>query len=507
MVCISRRHLRDLCSFAAPLALLTVAGCAGAPGEADGSDEVGSVSQAEFFGTGNPFGAETAVTTSRTFNGLGEFVMTANANDDAGFLTFNSGSRQIRPGTSLMIFKVLAPDDEGGNILASGRARAPSGWSVLWGDPAITRHRANSDRVYLANLAIPTSKFPASGIIDGPVNPSGLPANFCGAFIGGACIARSSNGGRSFAISSTDCVRRTSTACPNGSFYDGSALETSSSGVVYAAFNDVFRSAHDVYLAQTQTGPFARVTDPPLAGSTFSHPRLKIGPNGLYMLVWDGSNLRITRYPAGTSRTGTWTTPVLVSSGVTSDDNIFLSDRSIRLGPQYNLDIGTNEFGATEVRVVFAVSINGKHHLRVAKCSTGSTISCSVPSIWTTEFSGGEQWGPAIATGNGFQGSPFWAITFYNNQNFPTGNQVQLWTGSLPNSNSFGTVLRENFSQIPCPDLRGFWGDYDYMSTGNTGSGPGGLTIRGFTLSPSSSCTRDNFTSVTKSDSYSSILQ
>jgi hypothetical protein len=77
----------------------------------------------------------------------------------------------------------------------------------------------------------------------------------------------------------------------------------------------------------------------------------------------------------------------------------------------------------------------------------------------------------------------------------------------LPNSSSLSLSRREPFNQIPCPDLRGYWGDYDNMSLGNTGSGPSGLTIRGYTQSGAGFCSRDMFTSSSKSDEYSSLLR
>jgi len=482
------------------------AGCIGDPGRPEDSEDLVSVSSAEFFGTGNPFGTETAVTSSISNGGLGEFVMTSNANSDSPFLTYNNNSRQIRPSTSLMTFKVLAPDDEGGNILASGRIRPPGNWTVLWGDPAIVRNKANSSFIYLANLAVPSSKFP-SGVIEGAINPTtGIPANFCGAFIGGACIARSSNAGRTFTLATSDCLQRITGSCPFGSFYDGSALETSPEGRVYAAFTDVFRARYDVYMATSLTGGFSLVTDPPTS-SVFAHPRIKMGSNGLYMLTWDGFNLNILRYPAGSSFTAAWTSPVNVATSAESIGTITLSDRSIRTGPQYDLAIGKNENNVEEIRVIFEVVVSGKHKLRVAKCTLGTPITCSQPSVWRTDGVAGDQWGPSITTGNTFStGAPFWMFTYYNNQNFSTGNQVEIWTGLLPSSFTASFTRRENLAQVPCPDLRGYWGDYDYMLTGNTGSGPPGLTFRGFSLS-GSSCVRSNFTSNSLSDSYSSLLQ
>lgn len=465
--------------------ILLIAGC-GAPAE----DDVIEAETSAILNYPGSNAAETTVTTALTQS----FGMSWNWEDDTAHETFDNNSRQIRPGTSLMGYTKVSPNSDGGSQTAPARVRPPSGWSVLWGDPAITRNRGSSSRFYLSNLAIPTSKFPGSGIIDGPVNPAGLPANFCNAYIGGACIARSSDGGFTYTLAAGDCVQRITTACPMGTFYDGSDLETATgtSGRVYAAFTDITRSATDVYLATSSTGSFQRVTDPPGVGSTFLHPRLRFGPNGLYLIQYTGgASLTITRYPAGSSRTAAWSTPVTVANSIASTD-VVLSDRTIRLGPQYDLAIGTNENGAQEVRIIFATITGGNHHIHVAKCTTGTPITCSQPAIWNTDTIGGKQWGPAITAGTRANGTPFWSISFYNTSRFPGGNQLDLWTGSLPNSSSFSVVFQDG-PQVPCPDLRGYWGDYDRMSTGTDISGVQGFTYRGLTASNLAACTRFNY--------------
>lgn len=429
--------------------------------------------------------AETVVTS--VVNGV---TVVSYNEDDPGFITYNNNSRQVGVNASQMGFFQLSPDDEGG-VGVSGRVRPPAGWTVLWGDPAITRNRANSARVYLANLAIPSAKF-ASGVIEGPVNPSGLPANFCGAYIGGACIARSSNSGASFTLAASDCLQRITASCPNGTFYDGSDIETRSDGRVYAAFTDVTRSSTDVYLATSSTGAFARVTDPPNGGNTIMHPRLKAGPSGMYLLQLVGSStLMISRYPSGSSRTQAWTTPVQVATSVTAAD-IVLSDRSLRLGPEYAMDIGPNENGVDEVRIAYTVKVAGRHHVRIAKCTTGATITCSQPAAWRTDGAAGLQWHPAIVTGTNAAGSRFWSFSYHSTQNFAGQNKVELWRGSLPSSNQLSTSRQET-SQIPCPDNRGYWGDYDTMATGTNFAGTPGFTLRGMTQSFSGACTRAQY--------------
>jgi hypothetical protein len=413
----------------------------------------------------------------------GHHVLVATYNEeDPSLITYSpANTRQIFRTASQMGFFWL--DIEGDSGL-SGRLRPPSGWSVLWGDPSITRNRANANRVYMANLAIPDSKYPSPGPIQGAVNPSTLPTNYCGAYLGGGCVARSSDGGRTFSLSASDCLRRTSMECPNGTFYDGSTMETSPEGRVYVAFEDVKRRRSDVYMATSSTGSFQRITDSTL--SSWSHPRLKWGPGGLYMLVQGTSStnasLAITRYGGGSSFSGSWTTPTTILSTGLSRDTVNLGDRTIRLGPQYDLAIGKNLSGVDVVRVVYTtLDSSGKHRVRVAECTTTSTITCTFPSSWRTDGLGGgagEQWMPAITTGTSASAVSYFLISFFSTHRTAGTNQVELWDARV--GNSFTTNFAHG-PQRPCPttgDGHGYWGDYDNMS-----SGSGGMIFRGFSNS------------------------
>jgi hypothetical protein len=436
-----------------------------------------------------------------------DLTMTATFNaDDPQFITFNNNGRQTRRLASLMGFTRY--DILNNVVKNTGRVRPPAEWSAIWGDPSITRNRADPNIMYISNLAIPTNKFPddpnlpfSQDFIEGAVNPAGLPANYCGAYLGGGCIARSTNSGQSFSLPTASCVRRISTACPFGSFYDGSDLETSPEGRVYAAFNDVFRSKIDVYMATTPTGAFSRITDPP--GFSSLHPRIKYGPGGLYLMVQDGSSLKLMRYGGGSSFTGTWTTPVTVTTGITVAD-VVLSDRRLRLGPQFDLDIGLKE-GSNEVQLRTAYTVldaNGKHRVRASRCTTGATITCTQPGAWRTDSAAGEQWGPAIAAGFRFTGgAQYWGLSWYDRRNSASGNQVEMWRGvaaiTTTGSSSF-TQTRQETAQVPCPDSRGYWGDYDDMAAGYFGS-----VFRGFTDSTHGTCSRAQYHATPQ---YASLL-
>jgi len=488
-----------LASFPLVLACLGLSSCSYEVGDAGSLESVGTVSAP--LGTVHLNTAAAEISVSTWSPNDGSIVATYNA-EDPGYISYTDTNRRVFSGASMLGYTKY---DVLNNVIKSqGRARPPTGWAVLWGDPSIARQRASGlqNNLYIANLAIPNEKFPtAQGYIEGAVNPSGLDPKYCGAYIGGACIARATGDGLSFSVTAANCVRRTSTQCPFGTFYDGSDMDTSPEGRVYAAFNDVFRDKVDVYMAPGVWSSFSRLPDPP--GFSSLHPRIKYGAGALYLMVQDGSSLKMTRYEGGSSFTGRWTDPVTVATGVTVSQ-VNLSDRSIRLGPQYDFDIGLRE-GTNEVQIRLAYTVldaNGKHRVRVSWCTTGSTISCAHPNTWRTDSFGGEQWGPAIAAGFRFVGgAQYWAISFYDRRNSPSGNQVEMFRALASRTSTGGysfTQWRQETAQVPCPDLRGYWGDYDDMAQGVFGS-----VHRGFTDSSHGGCFRRQFHATPQ---YASLL-
>ena len=474
-----------------PLLLWLAYGCASGDG-AEGSQNAGSGSTralSQALGTVqgranvhmNTKASESVISNmGPSFEVTGAF----NGDDSTSFITFTNNSRQVRSGASLMAWTTM---DASGNVLASGRLRPPTGFSALWSDPSIARNRADPNMMYLSQLAIPTEKFnmsPTPGQIVGPVTTN--QAGLCGGFPAGACIARSTDSGRTFTLAAADCVKRTSSSCPAGHFYDGTDMDTSPEGRVYAAY---------FYMATSATGSFQRVTNSTVAAT--NHPRIKWGPSGLYLLVQDGpTRLSLSRYPAGSSRTGMWTAPVVVTNQFDERDVRFL-DRTVRAagGPSYALDIGKNEAGADEVRIVFKVFENNHHHLRVYQCRTGSPINCNRVVQWETVVfgAGNDQFMPAIAMGTRTFGGNVSVITYFDRAIAPDGVSVTLMR-SVPGQSGFSfqfdRVTLEG-SQVVCPDLRGYWGDYDNMAFGAFG-----FFMRPFTDSShtSGSCTRNNFT-------------
>jgi len=98
---------------------------------------------------------------------------------------------------------------------------------------------------------------PAGGI-DGPLN----------SYLGGACIARSTDGGLIFGIA--QCVSS------NNDFYDGSSMVAAGSAYdrsVFAAFRDVDQNRIDVWRSPNDTGQFQNASESLVLRKNWIHVR------------------------------------------------------------------------------------------------------------------------------------------------------------------------------------------------------------------------------------------
>ena len=152
-------------------------------------------------------------------------------------------------------------------------------------------------------------------------------------YIGGACIARSTDGGVTFQI--YQCVSNTAkNNVPNsekGHFYDGGSMASSPQGEIYAAYVDVTTSKIDVWRSPSASGQFAPLPTPFPNLGIYSHPRLRVnkGDGALYVAAQSGSStVYINRY-----LNGQWGNPVAASNGGT-------------IYPQINFKSGLSPNGA-----------------------------------------------------------------------------------------------------------------------------------------------------------------
>ena len=396
------------------------------------------------------------------------------ATDTSATIKYTPEARTVLPGASLMGWSYSV--DRGKTWKYGGKVLPPENWAALWGDPAITASGHDPDIVFMSNLAIPSSKMPPNGI-SGPVND----------YMGGACIARSTDGGKHFQVYQM--------LTNQNHFYDGGSMAVSPKwGDIFAAFVDAEDGVNqiDIWHAPNVNAPFERLPNPFPGMKMYSHPRIRISPYAdntlfvaaqasdwvLYMTRWHGQY---------------WDPPVAVSNGPVElyPNTKFTTGTVLRTGPQFSFDIGaaSTEDLRDAIRVMYTQRDAKTNHLFVT--STHGKLDLSkfwpAPEWGTTPGylnTPGDQFNPnvrAFLGPNNFQ--PAWKATFMN-RNPKAMDKVDLEQGNLGYL-SDGTriyVPLYAIKGIPvCPDLRpacnssgwddpsghycgGYWGDYDDLA-------------------------------------------
>ena len=393
--------------------------------------------------------SETALTTS--FSGGKHRVVVAFNDGTNGEATiqYTETSRTVLPGASLMGW---AFSEDGGMTWAyGGRVTPPDGWAAIWGDPALTTSGAHYNVVFMANLAIPSSKMPPTGVV-GAVNN----------YIGGACIARSTDGGISFKVHQM--------VSNEGHFYDGGSLASNKKGNVFAAFVDVDADRIDVWQAPNDGAQFERLSNPFPGLAMYSHPRLRVHEASgdlyvaaqasdwtVFMAKWNGSS---------------WTQPLRVSNPAQLYPTIqFASGRKVRAGPQFAFDIGAaSEGGNDAVRLLYTQKEEKTGRLYV----TGSYARLDLTGAWAAPEWGttpgnlntpGDQFNPNVRAWDGFIGMPPVWKAAYVDRHPAKGDTLRLKQGNLtyfPDGTRIYLPFNAMDYDIPiCPDTRGYWGDYD----------------------------------------------
>jgi hypothetical protein len=434
-------------------------------------------------GQANPTAAatqsETAATTSYA-GGVNRIVVSYNdETNEQQLITFSQNDRVVNSGASLMGWSY---SENGGTSWTYGGKVAPprylgrtrmAGWDVLWGDPALTTWGGSYNVVFLSNLAVPSSKFPAGGIHGYFYYGDGKSA-----YIGGACIAKSTDGGKTFAI--YQCVSNKESIpgipdTPQGHFYDGGSLASNQSGEVFAAYVDVAAGAIDVYRSPSATGIFQPMPPPFPNLVAASHARLRIGPDGsLYvaaqMVGSDGYYIYLNRWV-----NGNWGNPILASDASVLYPNIDFgttvqgSDLHLRLGPQFGFDVGAaSEGGNDAVRMLYTRTQNNHLYLDASACSADLS-SCGRVAGWRVQGGGPggsavDSYNPDVTAWRGFIGlPPTWQASWayhYGNVNSINVSRAAL---GYANENAFIFPVDMIQNAPVCSDTRGYWGDYDAM--------------------------------------------
>jgi hypothetical protein len=407
--------------------------------------------------TFNSTQSETAVSVSNTG---GHQIITVTYNDETDpnhKLAYTATTRKVLAGASQLGWSYST--DEGKHWTHGGPVAPPDGWAVLWGDPAITNDFYDQRNVFITNLAIPADRMPAGGI-DGPVNK----------YIGGGCVARSVDGGINFGV--PQCVTN------SGHFYDGGSIVSAGSQFdrrVFAAWVDIDSGKIDIWVAPNPGGTYTMMSNPFPGMHMDSHPRLRFDRNtgSLYVAAIAGSDGRVYI----NQFTNTWGKPVVASLPTPFNPDIKLSDRTIRTAYQFSYDVGSSsQNGDDSIRMLYTVKDpqTGRFYVRGSYC-TFDLAKCGpafkdAPEWGTTpgnfELSG-QQFNPLVRNFQGFFNLPaVWKVTYESTEDDPGGNKVSFEEGNLavlPNGSKAFVPFDLVAPQVPCPDLRGYWGDYDEL--------------------------------------------
>jgi hypothetical protein len=447
--------------------------------------------------------SETAGATSFV-NGTSRIVVSFNdETPDAKLLVYGPTTRHTNVGASQMGWSYS--DDGGATWTYGGSLPPPPGWAALWGDPAMTTSGASYSVVFLSNLGIPKAKFPAGGIDGSVITGTGKTS-----YVGGGCIAKSRDGGKTFAhfqcVQNTDPVADASDATL-GHFYDGGSMASSPSGEVFAAFVDVATSQIDVWRSPDGNQPFQRITTPFPGYVVASHPRLRIAPDGsLYAAAQILANPQTGAYYVYLSRYtgGHWqaahaaSNTTVVYPSVDFGSSVQGSALTIRTGPQFSFDVGAaSEGGGDAVRLLYTRrdANTGRLFVQGAACDLGLT-SCGDLSGWRLGTSGAneqpvEAFNPDLVAWKGFIGlPPTWQASFVYRFGKPaTSVYVARATLGYADGQAF-TIPVDIVQNTPvCSDTRGYWGDYDDMLLTGFNSDGSSNWVR-FVTDSSKGCTK-----------------
>jgi hypothetical protein len=388
-------------------------------------------------------------------------IVTANADSPSSVFYSDGGTpntiaddtRTVHPGASLMT--IWHRTGLSGSYTT--QRMTPPERGALWGDPAIA---ASGQFVYATSLRIPLGNFPLNSIgAPRPIVNTG--GSSIGDFLAGACVARSSDFGQNFTMDAArDC------ASDEGHFYDGSAVTTTADGKLFAAFNDVDMSEIDVWRSDSPTGAIFQTPNPFPHKNMFSHPRMVFSRVPHLMAVDEFGQLWMSRYVSGV-----WGTPIPIASNVAFHQPVTLrGGMTLRQANGFDFTVyqAPNGSGPVVEYVIMQLTPSNKTILRVGRCAAPQgTWSCQTDPEWVTNPDV-NSFMPAIASG-GFPRQGFierlTKITFHRDN----GDGIRVALHAATAFEGPLAATRITGWQTPCPDLRGYWGDYDSMVAASDG--------------------------------------
>lgn len=402
---------------------------------------------------------------------------------DSAHLTFpTTTSRRICKGTSALGFNVRNANGAFNSTMS--RLAVPSGYSVLWSDPAMG---AAADSVYFAMLGSPTDRFNvASGNQDCWTNSNGASAS---PMLSGACIFRSTSQTLTPNFgSNVTCVRTAN------DFYDGGSLSGDPFGgnAIIASFWNITQNRVDVWRGPSPS--WTRTATPFATQNIGGHP---LAAGGVAVVVPDSvGNLWISNYH---SNTNTWSNPISVGGPVAPSTT--LSDgtniRQVGFSFVFAGQLSFNVPYTFYVAYMKAVA-GGKTQIRVTSCTMDSVgfggninVCGDLPALATPTTSNAFM--PALASAHvmlpGAQTPDVHTrLSYFSDEGLSNGN-VQLRSFNFNNPSAQAVTP----AQRTCPDNRSYWGDYDDMFVVDDFT-PNPTFVRPYTDSTDTTCSRQTYT-------------
>jgi len=418
-------------------------------------------------------GAQSETDAATSYSGGVHRIVVAYNDETASesVIQYTPTTRKILRGATLMGWSYS--EDFGATWKYGGKVSPPAGWAALWGDPAVTTSRSSYGVMFMSNLAMPDAKFPAAGI-DGGVGSS---------VMGGACIARSTNGGVNFQI--FQCVANTQPipgvpSSVNGHFYDGGSMAAGPQGAIYASFIDYDTSQVDIWISANGNQPFTPLPPPFPNYYVGSHPRIRVGPDGTLFVMaliklQDSGNPYMLA--ANAFRNGQWGQPRAIITNVPPypevnfNSSLLGAPLTIRTGPQFSFDIGTASLDRDDSIRFLATQVNSRGwlYIRGGLCDY-MLKSCGWYEGWTFGVrQPGDRdrrldvFNPNVVAFPGFIGiTPRWQAAYLARFGESTLT-VNLTRATLGYVNGMPFTIPVDIAQNApvCSDRRGYWGDYD----------------------------------------------
>lgn len=450
-----QQRLRSIRVAVAAAALgLALCGCALTPRAVTGERNPGEQS-------------ETAFSVNRTRD-ASTITVTYNDGSDQAAVQYTATSRKAGKGATHLGWSYST--DDGANWTYGGRVAPSAQWPILWGDPGIVHSVRDQRYVFIVSLAVPKAKLDTApgGVIDGPLNN----------YIGGACIARSTDAGRSFAL--WQCLQTTESDA-TGDFYDGGHMASDAGGRIYAGWVNVDRSAVHVWRAADENSSFARLPDPFPGQLMSSHARLRVDldTGELHVMAMNYSGELLIASWNGSAWSPVWHTgmyavgyPCLAGSGAPCS----AADTVLRTGPQFAFDVGSFGGANDHLRLMFTrrSAVNSRLYVAGALCTLANRHCGYIPEWGTGEGDAGKvasSFNPLVRSYRSAemaaQGEPSLWMASHTTYSPRTG-RVSFGMGGLAmfqDQNNQVHYIHLAISSLKdrvlCADARGYWGDYD----------------------------------------------